>query len=288
VRDVYDYYKDRDTSFALDMAFNKDHTRIIASRFLVQGQKIKSTTDEENMVKAIRRVCQLHNDQEFKVTAFNSYFIYTDQYISIFGQTLQCIFSTAFIVVTISLLLLPDLLAAVATVASIISTLIGTVGIISLCGIALDGITLINLVMCIGFSVDFSAHFTYHYIDIKKKTQDSDVVDQSLVSVFKPITQASTSTILGLLGLILAPSPGFIIFFKIIFIVICLGVLHALVLLPFLLQFLVDVKLRLKRSSAPEPAVLLSVRQITEEVIIKAKIDEKGAFDNLAFDHSKL
>ena len=79
VQYVYDYYKDRDTSFALDMAFNKDHTRIIASRFLVQGQKIKSTTDEENMVKAIRRVCQLHNDQEFKVQV-------------VLSQTLQYIF----------------------------------------------------------------------------------------------------------------------------------------------------------------------------------------------------
>ena len=68
----------------------------------------------------------------------------------------------------------------------------------SLWGIVLDGITLINLVMCIGFSVDFCAHIAYHYIDAKKKTEDSDVVDQSLVSVVKPIFQAATSTILGI------------------------------------------------------------------------------------------
>ena len=224
----------------------------------------------------------------FQVTAFNSYFIYTDQYLTVFSQTLQCVASTGIIVVAISLLLLPDLLAAVATVISIISTLIGTIGIMSVWGIALDGITLINLVMCIGFSVDFSAHFAYHYIDIKKSSKDSDVVDRSLVSVFKPISQAAASTILGLLGLVLAPSPGFIIFFKIIFIVIVLGVIHALILLPFLLQFLVDSRSRLKRSDSPDPAVLLSVKKISEEVVLKAKIDEKGAFDNHAFEHSKL
>ena len=28
----------------------------------------------------------------------------------------------------------------------------------------LDGVALINLIMCIGFSVDFSAHICYHYI----------------------------------------------------------------------------------------------------------------------------
>lgn len=31
-------------------------------------------------------------------------------------------------------------------------------------GVRLDGVALINLIMCIGFSVDFSAHICYHYL----------------------------------------------------------------------------------------------------------------------------
>jgi hypothetical protein len=31
-------------------------------------------------------------------------------------------------------------------------------------GVRLDGVALINLIMCIGFSVDFSAHISYHYL----------------------------------------------------------------------------------------------------------------------------
>ena len=42
--------------------------------------------------------------------------------------------------------------------------------------IVLDGITLINLIMCIGFSVDFSAHFCYHYIDLKHRAGEKDKV----------------------------------------------------------------------------------------------------------------
>ena len=47
---------------------------------------------------------------------------------------------------------------------SIVSIEMGVVGFMTLWGINLDGVALINLIMCIGFSVDFSAHICYHYI----------------------------------------------------------------------------------------------------------------------------
>ena len=49
--------------------------------------------------------------------------------------------------------------------------------------IVLDGITLINLIMCIGFSVDFSAHFCYHYIDLKHRAGEKDKVSSSPKSI---------------------------------------------------------------------------------------------------------
>ncbi len=41
---------------------------------------------------------------------------------------------------------------------------IGVVGYMTWWGVRLDGVALINLIMCIGFSVDFSAHICYHYL----------------------------------------------------------------------------------------------------------------------------
>ena len=62
--------------------------------------------------------------------------------------------------------------------------------------IVLDGITLINLIMCIGFSVDFSAHFCYHYIDLKHKAgeKQGDTVERTLYSVSKPVIQVKTAS----------------------------------------------------------------------------------------------
>lgn len=259
VRAVADFYNASSNPYSLDIAFNEDKTRILASRFLVQGQNIHNTKDEEDMVIQIRQICdRLSSDEEggFKANVFNSYFLYVDQYLTIFNQTLQCILTTGIIVVAVSLILLPDLLAAGVTVISIISTLVGTMGFMSVWGIVLDGITLINLVMCIGFSVDFSAHFSYHYIYLKQVEGHEDVVAPALVAVLKPILQGGVSTVLGLVGLIFAPSRGFVIFFKMVLIVIVLGVVHSLVLLPCLLQFIIDLKTTFHPKSKTPPKLV--------------------------------
>jgi len=49
--------------------------------------------------------------------------------------------------------------------------------------------------------------------------------------------QGAGSTILGVFGLAFAPSYLFVTFFKMIFLVISLGIIHGIVLLPVLLSF---------------------------------------------------
>jgi len=102
-------------------------------------------------------------------------------------------------------------------------------------GVRLDGVALINLIMCIGFSVDFSAHICYHYITEDDKCPN-DRIRGSLYALGVPILQGAGSTITGVLGLAFAPSYLFVTFFKMIFLVIMLGALHGLVLLPVLLS----------------------------------------------------
>ena len=50
------------------------------------------------------------------------------------------------------------------------------------------------------------------------------------------INQGAISTILGVIGLMIAPSYIFVTFFKMVFLVIILGALHGLFLLPVLLS----------------------------------------------------
>ena len=64
----------------------------------------------------------------------------------------------------------------------------------------------------------------------------SERVSDSLFALGLPITQGAVSTVIGVLGLILAPSYIFITFFKMVFLVILLGALHGIFVLPVLLS----------------------------------------------------
>ena len=135
----------------------------------------------------------------------------------------------------VSLIFIPNPICSLWVAFSIISIEAGVVGFMSLWDVYLDSISMINLIMCIGFSVDFSAHISYHFMSRNDMTL-SERVEDSLFALGLPITQGAVSTILGVLGLVLAPSYVFLTFFKMVFLVIVLGALHGLFLLPVLLS----------------------------------------------------
>ena len=126
----------------------------------------------------------------------------------------------------------------------------------TLWGINLDGVALINLIMCIGFSVDFSAHICYHYMSAEAEDiggtpilHSSTRIRASLYALGLPIIQGATSTILGVFGLAFANCYLFVTFFKMIFLVILFGALHGLVLLPVLLSIFGPDKCRGARTN---------------------------------------
>lgn len=134
-----------------------------------------------------------------------------------------------------SFIFIPNILCSLWVAFSIISIEIGVVGYMALWDINLDSISMINLIMCIGFSVDFTAHICYAYMASKAKTPN-ERVSECLYSLGLPICQGSFSTILGVVALLLADSYIFSVFFKMVFMVIFFGAMHGLFLLPVLLS----------------------------------------------------
>lgn len=135
----------------------------------------------------------------------------------------------------ISFIFIPNILCSLWVAFSIVSIEMGVAGYMALWDVNLDSISMINLIMCIGFSVDFTAHICYTYMSSKARHPD-DRVREALYSLGMPIFQGSVSTILGCVALVLAQSYIFLVFFKMIFLVIFFGALHGLFLLPVLLS----------------------------------------------------
>ena len=166
---------------------------------------------------------------------FHPFFIYIDQYLEIKPQTIQSVLITAGFMMLISFIMIPNPLCSLWVAFSIVSIVSGVLGYMSWWGVNLDGVALINLIMCIGFSVDYSAHICYHYMSVEETSPDKRI-SASLYALGLPIVQGAISTVLGVIGLAFAPSYLFVTFFKMIFLVILLGALHGLILLPVLLS----------------------------------------------------
>ncbi|KAH8413627.1 hypothetical protein KR222_002144 [Zaprionus bogoriensis] len=218
--------------FSLDVRLNEDETQIIASRFLIQAVNITDTNHEKEMVRDLRKICK---DSPLNASIFHPYFVFFDQFELVRPVSLQAMVIGAIIMMIISFIFIPNILCSLWVAFSVISIELGVAGYMALWDVNLDSISMINLIMCIGFSVDFTAHICYTYMSSKKRSPKARV-REALHSLGLPIVQGSSSTILGIIALLLAQSYIFLVFFKMVFLVIFFGAMHGLFLLPVLLS----------------------------------------------------
>lgn len=184
------------------------------------------------MVADLRKIV---NDSPLNASIFHPYFVFFDQFELVRPTAVQSMIIGAIIMMIISFIFIPNILCSLWVAFSIVSIEMGVAGYMALWDVNLDSISMINLIMCIGFSIDFTAHICYTFMTSKSNNSE-ERVREALYSLGMPIFQGSVSTILGCVALLLAESYIFLVFFKMIFLVITFGALHGLFLLPVLLS----------------------------------------------------
>ncbi|KAL3994794.1 Patched family protein [Acanthocheilonema viteae] len=200
----------------------------------------------------------------------------------------QASFSAVILMSVLVYFFITDLYAVVAVAISILSICFGALAYLHLWDVRLDAVSLISLLMSIGFSVDYSAHICYHYLAQKdnKKSEErchqpisiivgSDVNAKDLstlpsinsnnrcsnsipdtrarfLATFKnvgwPVIQSGLSTLLGILPMIMVEAYVVAVFWKTIILIVVLGIIHALILLPVILIIFDDLECYIKKS----------------------------------------
>uniref|UniRef100_A0A914USM9 Uncharacterized protein n=1 Tax=Plectus sambesii TaxID=2011161 RepID=A0A914USM9_9BILA len=94
-----------------------------------------------------------------------------------------------------------------------------------------------TILMSIGFSVDYTAHISYHYY--KGDAENTRArLKHALSSIAWPMLQAGLSTLISVLILIAVHAYMVDVFVKTVFLVVFLGLAHGLVILPVVLAAL--------------------------------------------------
>ncbi|KAM6422078.1 patched domain-containing protein 3 [Rhynochetos jubatus] len=218
-------------TFAWDV--NKTQDKIEASRFFIQTVNVTSAIDEKHLLNQLREAAR---QCSIPLMVYHPAFIYYDQYLVIVQNTIQNIIVAAGAMLVVSLLLIPNPLCCLWVTFAIASVIVGVAGFMTFWNVNLDSISMINLVICIGFSVDFSAHISYAFVTSEESSANKRAIE-ALSLLGYPVLQGAVSTILGVVVLAAAKAYIFRTFFKIMFLVILFGGLHGLVFIPVFLTF---------------------------------------------------
>lgn len=222
------------TQFKSDVKLSSDGESIVASRFFIQSINMSSSSRKIGLLREFRAIAA-----EFPVKTFPYYptFPFYEQYTAVKPNTLQNIGIALVAMCVVAIFMIPHPFCAILIVVCIVSIDVGVVGVMTLWGVNLDAVSMISIILCIGFSVDFSAHITYAYMVSAADTRNTKIIS-ALSEVGWPTVQSAFSTILGTVPLAFANSYVFQTFFKTLFLVIGIGFLHGIFVLPVVLSLI--------------------------------------------------
>ncbi|VDN08148.1 unnamed protein product [Thelazia callipaeda] len=225
-------YTGGSSQWASDIRFNENGT-LQAFRFQIAMRNLVQANQQKRAAQKLRQIAS--SQQTFEIEIFHETFPFADQYIIIVPATVRNIIISLSCMAVVAFMLIPNLASCVLIIFSIISINIGVFGYMTLWGVNLDAVSMISIIMSIGFAVDLSSHITYAFVNAFGSSQQR--VRHALQSLGWPIFQGATSTIVGISVLYTVDAYIILTFFKTIWLTMIIGLLHGILFIPVALSF---------------------------------------------------
>ncbi|EYC22845.1 hypothetical protein Y032_0016g2984 [Ancylostoma ceylanicum] len=230
---LFAFYKLWSQDFVWANTTDYDQLSLVSFRFRIGLNDLSTPTDLVMVSAELRDLAAKYPDLEIFTYQYSRPI--ADQLNVILQSTIQNDSLAVVCMVIISLLFIPNPLCAVWITIAIITIDVGVIGFLSLWGVKLDPIFMITIILSIGFSIEFSAHITHGFVSNEGNLSPKERCIDSMEKLAWPVVHGSMSTILGVTVLAFINSYMVLVFFKTIFLVLIIGVFHALVLLPIVL-----------------------------------------------------
>ena len=207
-----------------------------ASRLVGHFQPIKDDPREKSSI--FNRISDIIRRSKIPLFAYSSFFPFAAQIEFLFHATLTNISLSILAAFVLTLVLIESFRLAIIMLTMILFVVMNLIALLSLFGISLNSVTIINLSLAISFCIEFSFHFCRSFYLAEGSAVDRVVVSCEEVGgvVFSGILNTK---ILILMFLLLSSSKIFVQYFFILFLImLLLCVVFTVFALPIFLAWL--------------------------------------------------
>jgi Niemann-Pick C1 protein len=141
------------------LVIDSKHLTIPASHFRTSHTPLRSQEDFIAAYTAARRISrEIAKDVGTEVFPYSKFYIFFDQYISIVRLACALIGSALAAVFLITTILLGSIATGLIVTLVVGMTVSAIIGSMAVMGVSLNAVSLVNLIICVGISVEFTAH----------------------------------------------------------------------------------------------------------------------------------